>query len=194
MASSLFTIGVTERCSRPTSTRARIGRSRSTCSPATGLVYIPAIDSADLLATDSPRPVYRPGLWNPNVAVFFMDQVAGAPESLPPAMQAARPDLIKDKDALKQGGVLRAWDPVARKIVWEVPTTGWWDHAGVLDRRLRKAREQGPHPDLQAWRRRGVQASRTAARRPDPGAADTIRLARADRSRRAALWAGFMST
>jgi quinohemoprotein ethanol dehydrogenase len=101
-------------------------------SPDTGLVYIPAMDSANLLATSSPKPVYRPGLWNPNVAVFFMDQIAGAPESLPPAMQKALAGLIKDKDALKQGGVLRAWDPIARKIVWEVPTTGWWDHAGVL--------------------------------------------------------------
>jgi len=101
-------------------------------SPATGLVYIPAIDSANLMATGDSKPAHRPGLWNPNVAVYFMDQVAGAPESLPPAMQKALPGLTRDKDALKQGGVLRAWDPIARKIVWEVPTTGWWDHAGVL--------------------------------------------------------------
>jgi quinohemoprotein ethanol dehydrogenase len=101
-------------------------------SPRTGLVYIPAIDSANLMASGSLKPVHRPGLWNPNVAVYFMDQLAGAPESLPRDLQKALPGLTRDKDALQQGGVLRAWDPVARKVVWEVPTTGWWDHAGVL--------------------------------------------------------------
>jgi quinohemoprotein ethanol dehydrogenase len=27
---------------------------------------------------------------------------------------------------------LRAWDPRSQRTVWQVPTIGWWDHAGVL--------------------------------------------------------------
>jgi len=43
------------------------------------------------------------------------------------------PEIENDDAGLFSGKTyLRAWDPVAGKHVWSVPTGEWWDHGGVL--------------------------------------------------------------
>ncbi len=69
-------------------------------SPATGLVYIPAIEAAQHFAIDPAYPGYVPHLMN-NVAVD---------DSSPP----------DDDTEVPWGGALKAWDPVAQREVWRI--------------------------------------------------------------------------
>jgi quinohemoprotein ethanol dehydrogenase len=123
--------GVDMRTGRPIETKqARYGEARTTLqpgpggahnwqpmsfNPATGLVYIPAVEGGFVYAHD-PKFVYRPRAWNLGVdlAAAF-----GIPTGAP-----ARPEA----DYAPGGGQpavapssLLAWDPVAAKPRWRVP-------------------------------------------------------------------------
>jgi len=96
--------------------------------PNTGLVYIPVIEGAmiyakgyDLHARD------LADRWNVN-GVFIEDYpAAGIPDlQLPPLS-----GVLRGRAPPKRRGVLRAWDPVAGRIVWDAPSPGYWE-GGVL--------------------------------------------------------------
>jgi PQQ-dependent dehydrogenase (methanol/ethanol family) len=84
--------------------------------PDTGLVYIPVIDS-NFIYAQQPTLAYQPGAWNVSDFAQLSHMVLGAIEKgQPPA--AAK-------------GYIRAWDPVAQKMAWQVPMTGAWN-SGML--------------------------------------------------------------
>ena len=101
-------------------------------SPRTGLVYIPAVDSAMILWAPPQDPKHRPGLFAPRAIPFFLEQIQNAPDSLPPPVRAFVKAAKFPPSTFEQGAYLRAWDPVAGKVVWQSSKRGWWDHAGVL--------------------------------------------------------------
>lgn len=83
-------------------------------SPATGLVYVPAMESTAFMQRDAAF-VFRPGTWNTGVA---------DPPLLPDAALVAQA-----RQAYR--GFLLAWDPVAQREVWRVAHPGPWN-GGVL--------------------------------------------------------------
>ncbi|HEY2658584.1 MAG TPA: PQQ-dependent dehydrogenase, methanol/ethanol family [Caulobacteraceae bacterium] len=96
-------------------------------SPDTGLVYLPAIEGGMVMSA-APAAARRPGLVNVGVKMVLLNgpqDLAALPEGMRPATTAGAPDL-------QRRAYLRAWDPVAHRTAWQVPTLGGWDHAGVL--------------------------------------------------------------
>jgi quinohemoprotein ethanol dehydrogenase len=98
----------------------------------TGLVYIPAIHVGMLIAGEQ-RPATRPkGRIGIGVAVGMSGQLA-APQTLPPALRPlADPAFLKTQPPIEMSASLQAWDPVKREIVWNMPTSSFGDHGGVL--------------------------------------------------------------
>lgn len=83
-------------------------------SPQTGLMYIPAIDTATPRSVD-PAYRYLPGWWN-----------TGNPgPAFPPD-----PEILSQIKASARS-YLRAWDPVHQKVAWDVELVGPWN-GGVL--------------------------------------------------------------
>ncbi len=96
--------------------------------PDTGLVYIPVIEGAMIYAKG--YDLHARSLadrWNVN-GVFIEDYPAeGLPQmGLPPLA-----GVLRGRSPPKRRGVLRAWDPVAGKIVWDAPSPGFWE-GGIL--------------------------------------------------------------
>jgi quinohemoprotein ethanol dehydrogenase len=94
----------------------------------TGLVYIPVIEGAMIYAKGydlKARSLAE--RWNVN-GVFVEDYpVAGVPElKLPPLAK-----VLKGETPPRRRGVLKAWDPVAGKVIWEAPAPTFWE-GGVL--------------------------------------------------------------
>jgi len=97
-------------------------------SPRTGLVYIPVIEGAMIYAKGYDlKGRTLADRWNVN-GVFVEDYpAAGIPElQLPPLA-----GVLKGRTPPARRGVLRAWDPVAGRTVWEAETGSFWD-GGVL--------------------------------------------------------------
>jgi quinohemoprotein ethanol dehydrogenase len=98
----------------------------------TGLVYIPTIHGGMMLAEGPKDAPYQPGRSNSRVQVGFATQLA-APQSLPPVLRSlADPAFLKTQPSIEMSAALKAWDPVARKVVWSVPNASFMDHGGVL--------------------------------------------------------------
>ncbi len=100
-------------------------------SPRTGLIYLPAIEGGAVMYA-KPDPQRRAGRVNTGAAILLPDspeQFAALPKS---AQGAVSPAALAGAPDLHRRAYLRAWDPVAQRTVWQVPTIGWWDHAGVL--------------------------------------------------------------
>jgi quinohemoprotein ethanol dehydrogenase len=96
--------------------------------PATGLVFIPTIEAAMVYAKDydpaSRDPAAR---WNVN-GVFVDDYpAAGIPELKLPPLAA----ILRGRRPPVRRGVLRAWDPVAGRVVWDAQAVDFWQ-GGVL--------------------------------------------------------------
>ena len=84
--------------------------------PDTGLVYIPVIDSNFIYAQQRTL-AYTPGAWNVSDFAQLGQMIqAGIQKGIMPAPAQ---------------GFIRAWDPVAQKMVWQVPMTGGWN-SGML--------------------------------------------------------------
>jgi quinohemoprotein ethanol dehydrogenase len=100
--------------------------------PRTGLVYLPVIDTAQVFidiagsemrqidASFDVVPVYAPG-YKPQT----LSRLAG--RTLP-SLDSLHAQALGRKDF---AGLLRAWDPVAQRIVWEQQTPFLWD-GGVM--------------------------------------------------------------
>ena len=98
----------------------------------TGLVYIPAVHGGMMMAEGPKDAPYNPGRMNTRVQVSFAAQLA-APQSLPPVLQPlADPKFLKTQPDVEMSASLKAWDPVARKVVWSVRNASFMDHGGVL--------------------------------------------------------------
>ncbi|MEJ1968501.1 MAG: PQQ-binding-like beta-propeller repeat protein [Rhizomicrobium sp.] len=84
--------------------------------PQTGLVYIPVIDNSFIYAQNKPLQ-YKPGAWN----VSDFAQLG----------QMILAGIAKGQMPAPAKGYIRAWDPVANKMVWQVEMTGGWN-SGLL--------------------------------------------------------------
>lgn len=85
--------------------------------PATGLVYIPAMDGSAIFVPQKPM-VWRPRAWDTG------DDFAAVTKVVLAAIQSGNPP----PPAM---GYIKAWDPVAQKEVWHVPLGGSWN-GGLL--------------------------------------------------------------
>ncbi|MFO7325013.1 MAG: PQQ-dependent dehydrogenase, methanol/ethanol family [Pseudomonadota bacterium] len=97
----------------------------------TGLVYIPAIHSGMMLAATEPRPRVQ-GQMSGGFQVSFVTGPVRAEELAPPFKALANPAYLRTLPSLEVHASLKAWDPVARKVVWEHRYPSFNDHGGVL--------------------------------------------------------------
>ena len=84
--------------------------------PQTGLVYIPVIDG-NFIYAQQPKLAYTPGAWNVSDFAQLGHMIMGA--------------IQKGQVPAPAKGFIRAWDPVAQKMVWQVPMSGGWN-SGML--------------------------------------------------------------
>jgi PQQ-dependent dehydrogenase (methanol/ethanol family) len=84
--------------------------------PQTGLVYIPVIDGNFIYAQQN-KLTYKPGAWNVSDFAQLGHMVMAA--------------IQKGQMPAPAKGFIRAWDPVAQKMVWQVPMSGGWN-SGML--------------------------------------------------------------
>ncbi len=94
--------------------------------PATGLVYIPVIEAGSIwVMPDEPFKYQKGGLNFTSNYIFPMPGEWGldgeAAKGLPPLAE-----LTKGQPDTTLRGLVRAWDPVTQKLVWEVDTSGQW--------------------------------------------------------------------
>jgi len=96
--------------------------------PDTGLVYIPTLEAGAVFWIPDEPFVYNKGGANAGALYAFPAANAGdwglesaAAKHLPPLAE-----LAKGQPDTTIRGLLRAWDPVANKVVWEIDTSGQW--------------------------------------------------------------------
>ncbi len=98
----------------------------------TGLVYIPTAHSGEALLA-SPRTPHLQERMNTGVQIAFATQLLAPPETLPPALRpVTAPSYLKKVPSLDMHASLKAWDPIAHKVVWEHSYPSFMDHGGVL--------------------------------------------------------------
>jgi len=98
----------------------------------TGLVYIPTVHAGMVLAESPVLGPRLPGRFETGVQMALSAQLL-APQSLPPAMRPlAAASARKGMPDITMYASLKAWDPVAGKVVWEARNTSFADHGGVL--------------------------------------------------------------
>ncbi len=98
----------------------------------TGLLYIPTVH-AGMVLQDVPALAERlPGRFETGLRMALSAQLL-SPASLPEPMRAlADPQWLKTQPDVSMGASLKAWDPVARRVVWEFQNSSFMDHGGVL--------------------------------------------------------------
>ncbi|MET0279760.1 MAG: PQQ-dependent dehydrogenase, methanol/ethanol family [Steroidobacteraceae bacterium] len=100
-------------------------------SASTGLVYLPAVHSGMMLVS-GPAKARAPAQMAGGFQVAFITGPINA-AALPPAFRAAAdPKYLARVPSLDVHASLKAWDPVARKVVWEHRYPSFNDHGGVL--------------------------------------------------------------
>ena len=99
--------------------------------PETGLVYIPSIEGASITFDATKGHVYRPMQANAGNMIYFGDSLTQDPKSFPSDIQPVVAQAQKTGEA-KSRAILKAWNPLTSKVVWQHETSGWWDRAGVL--------------------------------------------------------------
>ncbi|MFO1503947.1 MAG: PQQ-dependent dehydrogenase, methanol/ethanol family [Steroidobacteraceae bacterium] len=98
----------------------------------TGLVYIPTVHAGMVLAESPPLGPRLPGRFETGLQMALSAQLA-APQTLQPSMRAAaEPAALKGQPDISMYASLKAWDPVAGKVVWEARGVSFGDHGGVL--------------------------------------------------------------
>jgi quinohemoprotein ethanol dehydrogenase len=98
----------------------------------TGLVYIPAVHSGMALLAN-PLPPHEPERSGTGVQVAFATQLLQPPATLPPRLRpVTSPAYLRKVPSLDMHGSLKAWDPVAHKVIWEHTYPSFMDHGGVL--------------------------------------------------------------
>jgi quinohemoprotein ethanol dehydrogenase len=98
----------------------------------TGLVYIPSIHAGMVLMESPGLGPRLPGRFETGLRMALSQQLL-APDSLPEPMRGlADPTARRGMPEVAMSASLKAWDPVARKVVWEFRNTSFGDHGGVL--------------------------------------------------------------
>jgi quinohemoprotein ethanol dehydrogenase len=98
----------------------------------TGLVYIPTIHAGMVLAEAPPLSSRLPGRFETGLQMALSSQLL-VPQSLPPSMrELADPAARRGLPDVALSASLKAWDPVARKVVWEFRNSSFMDHGGAL--------------------------------------------------------------
>lgn len=98
----------------------------------TGLVYIPAVHSGMALLR-LPATPHIPERSATGVQVAFATELLLPPAMLPPALRpVTAPAYLKKVPSLSMHASLKAWDPIAHKVVWEHTYPSFMDHGGVL--------------------------------------------------------------
>jgi len=100
-------------------------------SASTGLVYLAAVHSGMLIAQSPPTARAQGGM----AGGFQVGFVTGPldPATLAPVFKPlADPAYLKTVPSLDVHASLKAWDPVAHKVVWEHKYPSFNDHGGVL--------------------------------------------------------------
>jgi quinohemoprotein ethanol dehydrogenase len=98
----------------------------------TGLVYIPTVHSGEALLA-APRTPHLQERNNTGVQIAFATQLLAPPETLPAALRpVTAPSYLKKVPSLDMHASLKAWDPIAHKVVWEHKYPSFMDHGGVL--------------------------------------------------------------
>ncbi len=97
----------------------------------TGLVYVPAAHSGMALLQTPSRP-HSQERGSLGVQIAFASQLL-SPATLPPGLRpVASPSYLKKVPSLDMHASLKAWDPVAHKVIWEHKYANLMDHSGVL--------------------------------------------------------------
>lgn len=100
--------------------------------PQTGLVYLPAIETPQVFIDISSSATRQIDAAFNVLPVYAPDYAPGALRHLAgrelPGIDKLNPEDIGRKD---YAGILRAWDPVAQRIVWQQQTPFLWD-GGVM--------------------------------------------------------------
>ena len=98
----------------------------------TGLVYIPTAHSGEALLA-APRRPHLQERNNTGVQIAFATQLLAPPATLPPGLRpVTAPSYLKKVPSLDMHASLKAWDPIAHKVVWEHKYASFMDHGGVL--------------------------------------------------------------
>ncbi|MGD9843338.1 MAG: PQQ-binding-like beta-propeller repeat protein, partial [Steroidobacteraceae bacterium] len=103
-------------------------------SPVTGLVYIPVVEAGEYIS-ELPEPfVYHQHARNHGRVSVFSGLAESALPTLPPEMQRTirSGKLLKGQPDPRMRSLLRAWDPIAGRTVWETEMAGHWDRGGTL--------------------------------------------------------------
>jgi quinohemoprotein ethanol dehydrogenase len=98
----------------------------------TGLVYIPAVHTGEALLGKPPTP-HAQERNATGVQLAFATELLQPPEKLPPALRpVTNPAYLKKIPSLNMHASLKAWDPIAHRVVWEHTYASFMDHGGVL--------------------------------------------------------------
>jgi quinohemoprotein ethanol dehydrogenase len=98
---------------------------------ATGLVYIPAIEVPNVMVELSNRPAKSVEGYFTALGILPSDYDPAQTQSLYGQMPSLE-DLQKASPGPVKGqGMLKAWDPVAGRVVWEAPSATIWD-GGIM--------------------------------------------------------------
>jgi quinohemoprotein ethanol dehydrogenase len=97
----------------------------------TGLVYLAAVHSGMMIAPSAPQPRSQGGMAG-GFQVSFVTGPLDAATLAPVFKPLADPAYLKTVPSLDVHASLIAWDPVARKIVWEHRYPSFNDHGGAL--------------------------------------------------------------
>jgi len=101
-------------------------------SASTGLVYIPTVHAGAMFIDNAKDKSFLPGRINTKVQVGFSAQLL-APQTLSePMRKLADPKFLKTMPDVAMTATLKAWDPVAQKVVWSFRNSSFMDHGGVL--------------------------------------------------------------
>jgi quinohemoprotein ethanol dehydrogenase len=94
--------------------------------PRTGLVYVPAIEAGVIFSTLNEPFVYQRG---GDASSLVGTLPIKGPMGLDSAQAKTLPpleEITKGQPDYKPRSFLRAWDPVGKRVVWEVETSGPW--------------------------------------------------------------------
>ncbi|HTQ35542.1 MAG TPA: PQQ-dependent dehydrogenase, methanol/ethanol family [Steroidobacteraceae bacterium] len=100
-------------------------------SASTGLVYLAAVHSGMMIAQTTPQARGQGQMAGGFQVGFITGPLDAA--TLPPVFKPlASPAYLKTVPSLDMHASLKAWDPVAHKVVWEHKYPSFNDHGGVL--------------------------------------------------------------